>query len=81
MSEPWTLWSDRDKGYCLFFVVETIGLFLLFGMSSVPSRILGGIVIVAAWLPVILGPIAEVKERDRLSYPRRRRENDDEKRS
>ena len=60
-------------------MVETIGLFLLFGMSSVPIRILGGIVIVAAWLPGILGPIAEVKERDRLSDPRRRGEDDDEK--
>ena len=71
-------WSERDIGFCLFFVVETIGLVMLLGASSVAVRILGGVIVAAAWLPVIVMAIGPVKDRDRASDPRRDSEHDHE---
>lgn len=67
-------WGAREVGWLVFFCVETLGLLLLLDASSIPIRVLGGVIILGAYLvagfPGLRRSIDEVKARDRDTDPR-----------
>jgi len=74
-----TSWGAREVGFVVFFCVETIGLLLLVASSSWAFRVIGGLIIVGAylvaWFPELRRSIDRVKQRDRDADPRRGRED------
>ena len=70
-----TTWGAREVGYLVFFCVESLGLFLLLAASSIPIRVLGGVIILGAYLvagfPGLRRSIDKVKARDGDSDSRR----------